>query len=85
MGVSNIKLYEIIGLMEILAGIQLGRKIKECRKKQKITQEQLAELVKTSYKYIQRIEGKTPPDIRLTTIVRLAKALRVTPSKLLQS
>ncbi|MFA5062864.1 MAG: helix-turn-helix transcriptional regulator [Candidatus Omnitrophota bacterium] len=71
--------------MEILAGIQLGRKIKECRKKQKITQEQLAELVKTSYKYIQRIEGKTPPDIRLTTIVRLAKALRVTPSKLLQS
>jgi len=71
--------------MEILAGIQLGRKIKECRKKQGITQEQLAELVRTSYKYIQRIEGKTPPDIRLTTIVRLAKALGVTPSKLLQS
>ncbi|MDD5568675.1 MAG: helix-turn-helix transcriptional regulator [Candidatus Omnitrophica bacterium] len=71
--------------MEILTGIQLGRKIKECRKKQGITQEQLAELVRTSYKYIQRIEGKTPPDIRLTTIVRLAKALGVTPSKLLQS
>jgi transcriptional regulator with XRE-family HTH domain len=71
--------------MDILTGIQLGKKIKEYRRKRGITQEQLAELVETSYKYIQRIEGKSPPDIRLTTIVRLAKALRIPPSKLLQS
>jgi DNA-binding Xre family transcriptional regulator len=39
--------------------------------------------MKTSYKYIQRIEGKTPPDIRLSTIEKLAKALKVKPAELL--
>jgi transcriptional regulator with XRE-family HTH domain len=70
--------------MESCVGIKLGRKIKEFRKKQGITQEQLAELAETSYKYIQRIEGKTPPDVRLTTIVRLAKVLKIKPDKLLK-
>ena len=69
--------------MSASIGIKLGRKIKEFRKKKGITQEELAELTKTSYKYLQRIEGKTPPDIRLTTVVKLAKALKTTPSKLL--
>ena len=64
-------------------GATLSRKIKEFRKKQGITQERLAELTETSYKYIQRIEGRNPPDVRLTTIARLAKALKVNPSKLL--
>lgn len=58
--------------------------MKECRKKRGITQEQLAELIETSYKYIQRIEGKNPPDVQLTTIVRLAKALKVKPADLLK-
>lgn len=61
----------------------MGRKVKELRRKRGITQEQLAELIVTSYKYLQRIEGKNPPDVRLTTVVRLAKALKVSPSKLL--
>ena len=65
-------------------GIELGERIKELRRKQGITQERLAELIKTSYKYIQRIEGKTPPDIRLTTVARLAKALNVKPAELLK-
>jgi transcriptional regulator with XRE-family HTH domain len=64
--------------------IKLGKKIKEFRKKRGLTQEQLSELAETSYKYIQRIEGKTPPDVRLTTIVKLAKALKVTPAELLK-
>ena len=70
--------------MNNLAGLRLGRKIKEFREKREITQERLAELTGTSYKYIQRIEGKTPPDVRLTTIVRLAKALKVKPADLLK-
>lgn len=70
--------------MNAFVGITLGSKIKEFRKKQGITQERLAELVETSYKYIQRIEGKNPPDIRLTTIVKLANALKVKPCKLLE-
>ena len=64
--------------------LELGKKVKEIRRKQGITQEKLAELIETSYKYIQRIEGKTPPDIRLTTIERLAKALKVKPAELLK-
>jgi len=64
--------------------VELGKKIKIFRRKQGITQERLAELAETSYKYIQRIEGRTPPDVRLTTIVRLAKALKVKPTELLK-
>ena len=70
--------------MDTSSKIKLGKKIKEFRRKRGITQEQLAELVETSYKYIQRIEGKTPPDVRLTTIIKLAKALKVKPDELLK-
>ncbi|MBI3601759.1 MAG: helix-turn-helix transcriptional regulator [Candidatus Omnitrophica bacterium] len=65
--------------------IKFGKKVKEVRQKRRMTQEELAESIKTSYKYIQRIEGKTPPDIRLTTIERIASALKVTSSKLLET
>lgn len=61
----------------------LGEKIKETRRKLGYTQERLSELANMDYKYIQRIEGKNPPDIRVETIQRIAKALKTTPSKLL--
>ena len=64
--------------------IRLSLRIKEFRKKRGITQEQLAELIPTSYKYIQRMESKNPPDVRLSTIARLAKALKVKPAELLK-
>lgn len=64
--------------------LKFGRRIKDLRGKHGMTQEQLAELTKTSYKYIQRIEGKTPPDVRLTTIEKLAKALRTNLAGLLK-
>ena len=70
--------------MESTSNTTLGKRLKELRRERKITQEQLAELIKTSYKYIQRIEGKTPPDIRLSTIKKLAKALKVKPTDLLE-
>ena len=65
-------------------GATLSKKIKELRKKQGLTQERLAEITETSYKYIQRIEGQNPPDVRLTTVVRLAKALKVKPAELIE-
>ena len=46
--------------MKNISGIKLGRNIRELRGKKNVTQEQLAERVKTSYKYIQRIEGEKP-------------------------
>jgi len=63
--------------------IKFGQKLRVLRKAQGITQEKLSEMIKTSYKYIQRIEGKTPPDIRLSTIERIAKALKVKSHKLI--
>ena len=71
--------------MSTIIGVKLSKKIKEIRKKRGITQERLAELTKTSYKYIQRIEGKYPPDVRLTTIEKLAKALKIKPAELLKT
>jgi len=65
--------------------LKIGLAIKKFRKKRGLTQERLAEMIKTSYKYIQRIEGKTPPDIRLSTIRRISKALKTTPSKILEN
>jgi transcriptional regulator with XRE-family HTH domain len=70
--------------MNNIKNIELGREIKVLRRKRGITQERLAELIETSYKYVQRIEGKNPPDVRLTTIVRIAKALKVKPAELLK-
>jgi transcriptional regulator with XRE-family HTH domain len=70
--------------MKKMVIVTLGKKIRDLRKRKNITQEQLAELVKTSYKYIQRIEGKTPPDIRLSTLRRIAEALKTSPSHLLE-
>ena len=63
--------------------LKLGKKIRFLRKKLGLTQEELAEIAVIDYKYIQRIEGKTPPALKIDTIGRLAKALKVRPVELL--
>ena len=63
--------------------LKFGKRVKEVRQERGMTQEELAEAIKTSYKYIQRIEGKTPPDIRLSTVERIAKALQIPLNNLL--
>ncbi len=82
MGVSNTKTLCDNCYMD--AGMKLSRKIKELRKKRGLTQEQLAESINTSYKYLQRLESKTPPDIRLSTIIKISRALRIKPAELLK-
>jgi len=62
---------------------KLGRRIIFFRKKHNLTQEKLSELSGIDYKYIQKIEGKNPPNLKLETIARLAKNLNVSLSKLL--
>jgi len=61
----------------------LGKRVKELRRKAKLTQERLAALTGIDYKYIQKIEGMNPPAVRIDTIERLAKALRIKPGKML--
>jgi len=70
--------------MEVSIRLRVGKKIKELRKRQRLTQDKLAEAAKIDYKYLQRIEGKNPPNIKLETIEKLAKTLKVSPSKLLE-
>lgn len=70
-------------LMASQVNTKLARTIKKARIAKGYTQERLAELVKTSYKYIQRIEGKNPPDLRVSSLERIASALGTTAGKLL--
>ncbi|MBI3008730.1 MAG: helix-turn-helix transcriptional regulator [Candidatus Omnitrophica bacterium] len=69
--------------MEYTIRLKLGKKIKELRQKCGYTQEKLSEVANIDYKYIQRIEGKKPPAVKIDTIGRLSKALKVKPSGLL--
>lgn len=56
--------------------VRLGNKVKKCRKQVNLTQQELAERVKLSTKYIQFIEnGKRKPSLK--TIYKIARALGV--------
>jgi DNA-binding Xre family transcriptional regulator len=74
----------IIRYMEYDIRIKLGKKIRELREKYNYTQEELSAIANIDYKYIQRIEGKKPPALKIDTIEKLAKALKVKPHKLLE-
>lgn len=55
--------------------IRFAGEVKKQRKKRGFTQQELAARADLEYKYIQRIEGKNPPNLRLETAEKLAKAL----------
>ena len=63
--------------------LKFGANLKKYRILRKLTQQQLAELAEIEYKYIQRLEGKKPTAVRIDTVARLAKALKISPSSLL--
>ena len=64
---------------------KIGGSIKRLREKKGLTQEKLSVLSGVKYKYLQEIEGKNPPNLRVDTLARLARAFRVKPSKLLDN
>lgn len=70
--------------MEPTIRLRIGKKMKQLRKKQGMTQEKLSEVAEIDYKYLQRLEGKKPPALRVDTIEKLAKALKVKPAELLK-
>ena len=65
--------------------LKIGMRIKELRDKRKMTQEELAASAEIDYKYLQKIEGKTPSNLKVETIEKLARALGTSPDKLLIS
>ena len=74
-----------LGLMKNDIKLNLGKRIKELRAKQEMTQEELADATGIDYKYLQTIEGKNPPNIKIETLKKIAEALNIPPSKLLDS
>ena len=67
--------YEIVKLF--------SKRLKELREKNDLTQEKLAEVADISYKNIQYLESKNPTCPSLITINKLAKAFKISVSKLL--
>jgi len=63
--------------------ISFGNRLRELRKKKKITQEKLAYLADLEYKYIQRLESKKPSSPTLNTLKKLTKAFNISISELL--
>jgi len=63
--------------------VRFGKRLKELRKKYKLTQEELSDASGLDYKYIQRLEGKEPSSPTLTSLEKIAKAFKVSISKLL--
>jgi len=63
--------------------LKIGKRLRELRKKKRLTQEGLASLADIDYKYLQRIEGKNPPNIKVETLEKLAKAFNISLSKLM--
>jgi transcriptional regulator with XRE-family HTH domain len=64
--------------------ISFGKRLRQLRKKNKLTQEELSEASGLDYKYIQRLEGKRPSSPTLNSLEKLAKALKVKPAELLK-
>lgn len=69
--------------MDTVIQKKLAARIRELRKKNGLTQEKLAELSKVDYKHIQLLESKNPPAAKIDTIEKIAKAFKITVSKLL--
>ncbi|OGW83327.1 MAG: hypothetical protein A3C47_00390 [Omnitrophica bacterium RIFCSPHIGHO2_02_FULL_51_18] len=63
--------------------IKLAKRIKSLRTKKGLTQLELSELSGLDYKHVQNLESRMPDDICLSSIEKLARAFKITPSKLL--
>lgn len=63
--------------------LQLAARLRLLRAQRGFTQQKLAELAEIDYKHVQLLESKDPSCAKLDTIEKLAKALGMTCSELL--
>ncbi len=63
--------------------LQLAGKLKELRKEHGLTQEGMSEKLGMDLRYYQRLESEKPNAVKIDTIDKIAKALKISPSKLL--
>ena len=62
---------------------RLLARLRELRDRHELTQEAFSEVSGISYKYYQAIEGGRKPDLRLSTLERIAKAYGIQVHELL--
>ena len=60
-----------------------SKNLKKLRLDKGFTQEQFAEKLGISVRYIQQLEGKNTPNVKIDTLELLAKELKVKPCELL--
>ncbi len=63
---------------------QFARNLKRIRKRRGLSQEVLAERLDISVRYVQQLEGKNTPNVKLDTLANLAKVLKVSPGDFLR-
>ena len=64
---------------------KFSKRLRKLREEKGLTQEGLAEVAEISYKNVQYLESKNPTCPSLITVNKLAKALKVKPSKLIDT
>ena len=63
--------------------LKLANRLRKLRAKYKLTQEQASEKMGLDSRYYQRLESRKPPAVKIDTLEKLAKAFKVSCSKLL--
>ena len=63
--------------------LQLAGQLKRLRKKYGLTQEEMSEKIGMDIRYYQRLESAKPNAVKIDTIDKISKALKICPSKLL--
>ncbi len=64
--------------------LRFSKVLKRRRHEAGLTQDKLAELAGVSVEHIRRLEGKSPCGVRLEAIVKLSKAIKISPSAFLK-
>lgn len=64
--------------------LQFAQKLREERRKAKLTQEEMAERIDISVRYYQMLESKNPTAIKIDGIEKIAKVLKIKPAELLK-
>ncbi len=62
--------------------LQLAKQLKTLRKKLGLTQEEMSEKIGMDIRYYQRLESAKPNAVKIDTIDKISKALKISPSKL---
>ena len=61
---------------------KFAKNLKFFREKAGLTQVELAEELGISPRYVQQLEGKNVPNVRLNTVEQISKALNIKPDQL---